>query len=195
MKYVIDRAAVTKRMKALGFLNASQFANRIGVHRNTILGYFSGKPVFASAFLKIANALGRDPLELITLADKGPVFAEHIDEIRPIIAALVRQSPGIAVVLLGSRAKGRAKAFSDWDMGVTRPASPITSEEFLSLRRVAADLAEDLVRNVDVINLDAAPDWLWADLDYEPVFLAGDREGYSFLKGMLHGIKKNRQAI
>jgi predicted nucleotidyltransferase len=194
MKYVINRSSVNERMKALGFANASQFAHQIGVHRNTILGYFRGKPVFSSAFLKIARALGRDPLELIVPADDASAFAEHLDEIRPVIAALVRRSPGIAVVLLGSRAKGRAKAFSDWDLGVTRPASPIGTEEFLSLRRVEADLAEDLVRNVDVINLDAAPDWFWADLNYEPVFLDGDREGYSFLKGMLHGIKKNSQA-
>jgi predicted nucleotidyltransferase len=195
MKYVLDRQAVTERMKALGFANASRFAHQIGVHRNTILGYFRGKPAFASAFLKIARALGRDPLELIVPAGDAPSFAEHLDEIRPVIAALIRQSPGIAVVLLGSRAKGRAKAFSDWDLGIARPASPIGAEEFLSLRRVAAALAEDLVRNVDVINLDASPDWFWEGLDYEPVFLDGDREGYSFLKGMLHGIKKNHQAV
>jgi len=194
MKYVLDRMAVTERMKALGFPNASRFAARIGVHRNTILGYFRGKSVLASAFLKIARALGRDPLELIVSAGDTPALAEHFDEIRPIIAALLRRNPGIAVVLLGSRAKGRAKAFSDWDLGVTRPAAPIRGDEFLALRRVAADLAEDLVRNVDLVNLDAAPDWFWEGLNYEPVFLDGDRESYSFLKGMLHGIKKNRQA-
>jgi predicted nucleotidyltransferase len=194
MRYVLDRRAVTERMKALGFPNASRFAARIGVHRNTILGYFRGKPIFASAFLKIARALGRDPLELIVPAGDMPALAEHFDEICPIIAALLRRNPGIAVVLLGSRAKGRAKAFSDWDLGVTRPAAPIKGDEFLALRRVAADLAEDLVRNVDVVNLDAAPDWFWEGLDYEPVFLDGDRESFSFLKGMLHGIKKNHKA-
>jgi len=194
MKYIIDRSAVAKQIKTRGFANASRFAGRIGVHRNTILGYFKGKSVFASAFLKIARALDRDPLELIVAVADSATVIEYIDEIRPVIAALIRQSPGIAVVLLGSRAKRQAKAFSDWDLGVTRPASPIGGEEYLSLRRVAADLAEDLVRNVDVINLDTAPDWFWADLNYEPVFLDGDRESYSFLKGMLHGIKKNRQA-
>ena len=194
MRYVLDRRAVTERMNALGFPSASRFAARIGVHRNTILGYFRGKPIFASAFLKIARALGRDPLELIVPAGDMPALAEHFDEIRPIIAALLRRNPGIAVVLLGSRAKGRAKAFSDWDLGLTRPAAPIRGDEFLALRRVAADLAEDLVRNVDVVNLDAAPDWFWEGLNYEPVFLDGDRESFSFLKGMLHGIKKNHKA-
>jgi predicted nucleotidyltransferase len=194
MRYVLDRRAVTERMKALGYPNVSRFAARIGVHRNTILGYFRGKPVFASAFMKIARALSRDSLELIVPAGDMPALGEHFDEIRPIIAALFRRNPGIAVVLLGSRAKGRAKAFSDWDLGVTRPGAPIKGEEFLALRRVAADLAEDLVRNVDVVNLDAAPDWFWEGLDYEPVFLDGDRESYSFLKGMLHGIKKNHKA-
>jgi len=194
MKYVIDRPAVTARIKALGFASASRFASRIGIHRNTILGYFRGKSVFTAAFLKMARALERDPLELILPAGDASKPALHLDDIRPVIAALIRRSPGIAVVLLGSRAKGRAKAFSDWDLGVTRPPSPIGAEEFLSLRRLAGDLAENLVRHVDVINLDAAPDWFWEGLDYDPLFLDGDREGYSFLKGMLHGIKKNRQA-
>lgn len=193
MPYILDRKAVAERMKALGYPNASQFAARIGVHRNTLLGYYLGKPVFVSAFLKIARALGRDPLELIVPAGDTPAFVGPINEIRPIIAALLRRTPGIAVVLLGSRAKGRAKAFSDWDLGVTRLSAPITGDEFLALRRVTADLAEDLVRNVDVINLDAAPDWFWEGLDCEPVLLDGDRESYSFLKGILHGIKKNRQ--
>jgi predicted nucleotidyltransferase len=194
MKYVLDRQAVSERMKERGFANVSRFAGQIGVHRNTLLGYFRGKPVFASAFLKIAQALGCNPLELIVPANDHPVDLGPLDEIRLIIAALLKQSPHIAIVLLGSRAKGRAKQYADWDLGITRPAAPIGSREFLSLRGIAADLAEDLIRHVDVINLDAAPGWFWEGINYEPVFLDGDREGYSFLKGILHGIKKNRQA-
>jgi predicted nucleotidyltransferase len=194
MKYVLDRQAVIHRLKERGYANVSRFAGRIGVHRNTMLGYFRGQPVFASAFLKIAQALGLDPLDLI-IPDKNQTAAlGPLDEIRPLIAALLRQSPGITVVLLGSRAKGRANRFSDWDLGVTRPSAPINGKEFLSLRGIAADLSEDLVRPVDVINLDAAPGWFWEGVDYEPIFLYGDKDGYSFLKGMLHGIKKNRQA-
>ena len=193
MRYILDRPAFEKQLRALGFPNVSKFADRIGVHRNTILGYFRGKPVFSSAFLKIALALGRDPLDLIVSVGDMAAIPEHFEEVRPVIAAMLRKSPGITVVLLGSRAKGRAKTFSDWDFGVIRPATPIEGEEFLSLRRIADDLTEDLVRNVDVINLDVAPDWFWEGLDYDPVFLDGDREGYLFLKGMLHGIKKNRQ--
>jgi predicted nucleotidyltransferase len=193
MKYILDRAAFDKQLRAQGFPNVSRFADRIGVHRNTILGYFRGKPVFSSAFLKVAHALGRDPIELIVPVGDMAAILEHFEEVRPVIVALLRESPGITVVLLGSRAKGRAGTFSDWDLGVTRPATPIGGEEFLSLRRIADELIEDLVRNVDVINLDVAPDWFWEGLDYEPVFLDGNREGYLFLKGMLHGIKKNRQ--
>ncbi len=193
MKYVLNRQAVSERMRERGFTNVSRFAGQIGVHRNTMLGYFRGKPVFASAFLKIAKALGCDPLDLIVPANDHPTDIGPLDEIRPIIAALLKQSPSIAVVLLGSRAKGRAKQYADWDLGITRPTAPIDGREFLSLRGTAADLAEDLVRHVDVVNLDAAPGWFWEGIDYEPVFLDGDREGYTFLKGILQGININRQ--
>ena len=140
-----------------------------------------------------ARALGLDPLDLI-VPEKDRAALGPIEEIRPVISALLRGGAGITIVLLGSRAKGRAGRFSDWDLGVTRPSAPINGKEFLSLRGIAADLSENLVRHVDVINLDAAPGWFWEGVDYEPIFLNGDKDGYSFLKGMLHGIKKNRQA-
>jgi predicted nucleotidyltransferase len=195
MKYVLDRRAVSERMKALGYRNVSDFAAQTGIHRNTILGYYRGKSVFAAAFTKIARALGGDPLDLIVSTPAAHVSSPHVDEIRPIVSALLRRSPGIAVVLLGSRARGRPKSkFSDWDIGVIRPSEPLSADEFLALRGAAADLAENLVRGVDLINLDAAPAWFWEGVDYEPVFLDGNREAYAFLKGLLRGIKKNGQA-
>jgi predicted nucleotidyltransferase len=194
MNYILDRRAASGRMKALGYRNAADFSARTGIHRNTVLGYFRGKSVFAAAFMKLARALGRDPLDLIIPAPAAPASSPDVDEIRPIVAALLRRAPGVAVVLLGSRARGRPNTYSDWDIGVLRPSAPLSGDEFLALRRAAADLAEDLVRAVDLVNLDAAPAWFWEGVDYEPVFLDGDREAYAFLKGLLHGIKKNGQA-
>jgi predicted nucleotidyltransferase len=194
MRYVLDRKAVSARMKALGYRSAADFSARTGIHRNTVLGYVRGKSVFTAAFMKLARALGRDPLDLIIPAPAAPASSPDVDEIRPIVSALLRKAPGVAVVLLGSRAKGSPNTYSDWDIGVIRPSAPLSGDEFPALRRAAADLAEDLVRGVDLVNLDAAPAWFWEGIEYEPVFLDGDREAYAFLKGLLHGIKKNGQA-
>ena len=41
-----------------------------------------------------------------------------ISEIEPILNALTHGDPALAIGLIGSRAKGRPKEFSDWDFGV-----------------------------------------------------------------------------
>ena len=149
----LDRRAVSQRMKALGYRNISDFSARTGIHRNTVLEYFRGKSVFAAAFMKLARALGRDPIDLIVPAPSSPATSPAVEEIRPIVARLLRLAPGVAVVLLGSRARGKPAEYSDWDIGIFRPSAPLSSDEFLALRRAAADLAEDLVRGVDLVNL------------------------------------------
>ena len=48
--------------------------------------------------------------------------------------------------------------------------------------------------SVDLVNLDQAPHWFLAGIDYEPIFLGGDREAFIHFKGVLHGIQKGEAA-
>jgi len=195
VKYILDKRVFFGRIRELGTQNASRFAREAGLHRNSLGSYLDGKSVFSSVFQRISRALDLDPLAMIVPASETTAAVKGIDEIRPIVAALLRRSPGTAIILLGSRAKSRARPYSDWDLGLTRHPVPIGGEEYLSLRRIAGELADDLVRDVDIVNLDEAPDWFWQGLDYRPVFLDGDRESYAYLAGVLHGLQKIRQAV
>jgi predicted nucleotidyltransferase len=195
VKYVLDKRVFFGRIRELGAENISRFARETGLHRNSLGAYLTGKSVFSSAFQRMARALDLDPLSMIVPASETTAAVKGLDEIRPIVAALLRRSPGAAIVLLGSRAKGRARPYSDWDLGITRSPVPVGGEEYLGLRRVARDLGDDLVRNVDVINLDEAPGWFLQGLLDPPVFLDGDRESFSFLMGVLHGIQKSGPTV
>jgi len=148
----------------------------------------SGKDIFSKKFYEIANALNEDPIDLI-VSERSDIA--DVDEIRLIINA-ISDYKDIALVLLGSRAKGKAKKYSDWDIGVTRGSDALTGREFLKIKRLVGDLAEDLPRKVDLINLDSAPEWFLDSLDYEPLFLGGDEKTYYYFKGVIDGVKQTK---
>ena len=166
------------------------FARQAGLHRNTVNLYLKGKDVFADAFARMAARLGCDPLELAIPVSDSDIPVKGIDEIRPIVAALVKHDKRIAVILIGSRARKRHHPHADWDIGVTGCDRPLDHAEHLEIKGIVDDLAEDLPHSVDVINLDAAPRWFLEGIDYDPVFLDGDRGGFLHFKGVLDGIKR-----
>lgn len=190
MRYVLNNKLFLQRLRSGGFKGVQDFARRAGLHRNTINLYLKGRDVFADAFTRIAAALRCDPASLVIPASDSDIPVEGIDEIRPIIAALVKQGTGVAVVLIGSRARERHHPHADWDIGVTRCDRPIDGTEHLEMKRIADDLADDLPHSVDIVNLDAAPSWFLDGIDCDPIFLDGDRGSFLHFKGVLDGIKR-----
>ena len=96
----------------------------------------------------------------------------------------------MAVVLIGSRAKGSAKKFSDWDFGIVGFPEPVSSTDFLKYKNVVEDMSENIVRLVDLVNLDQAPVWFLEGIAGKVVFLDGNQEAFTYLKGVLNGITK-----
>lgn len=194
MRYIVDKKKFEMRLREMGYRSALDFARRSGIHRNTLLLYLKGKDVFSSSFSKICNALKIDPSETMVPVSDKRIKLDAIDEIRAIIALIIKHDPNIAVLLLGSRAKGKKREHADWDIGITRGRKPIDGNEYLKLRMIVNDAAEDIPHKVDVINLDRAPAWFFEGIDYEPIFLDGDRESFSYFKGVIDGIKKIKAA-
>jgi predicted nucleotidyltransferase len=167
------------------------FAQRSGLHRNTVNLYLKGKEVFADAFVRIAAALGCDPLDLAMPVSDADVPVKDMDEIRPIVAALARQDKQIAALLIGSRAKGKHHQHADWDIGITRCTEPISSDACSTMKQAIDDIADDLPHGVHLVNLDESPRWFLEGIDYAPIFLDGDRESFIHFMGVLNGIKRS----
>lgn len=185
-KYVLNRKKFDKILEEMGYKSYLDFCEKTDIHRNTLNYYLSGRDIFSKKFYEIAEILKVDPIDLI-VSPKPDI--ENIDELGTILKELTTIS-GLAVLLLGSRAKGVNKGYSDWDLGITRGGKCITGREFLRARGRVSDLADNLPRKVDLINLDAAPEWFLLSIDYEIVFLAGSFESFQYFKGVLHGIKQ-----
>lgn len=192
MRYILNNTIFKKRLSELNYASVADFAKKTSIHRNTVFNYLTGKGAFSSSFEEIARKLNIDPMELILSVSETKAAVSNIDEIKPIIAKIVRSNKGIAALLLGSRAKKRAKLYSDWDIGITGGIDPIRSEDYLRIKNMVEEASENIPRMIDVVNLDCAPLWFLEGLDYEPIFLDGNKESYLYFKGVLNGIEKGR---
>lgn len=184
--YILDRDFFEKLLEEHGYKNHLDFCQKNGIHRNTLNYYLSGQDVFSKKIYEIAKALNVNAKDLIVPAE---IEIKDVEEIKGIVNEL-SSVPGLAIMLLGSRAKGSAKKYSDWDLGITRGDKPLTAREYLRLRGIVGELAENLPRKVDVVNLDSAPLWFLESIDYDPLFLGGNKNSYNFFKGVLNGIRK-----
>ena len=195
MEYHIDRERFHELIKQKGFAGPSAFSRAAGIHRNTILGYLNGtKSVFADALIRITDYLGVDPLNLIVSKSIEPAAENELKELKKIIAKIQNSNPDCCFMLLGSRASGKAKKFSDWDIGITGGSKPIQSSPYLKMKEELEAATDDFVRGVDLINLDQAPIWFYQGIDYQPAYLMGNLDIYNYFRGVLDGIKKSGQA-
>lgn len=186
VQYKFNRARFEEFLDEQGYKNHLDFCRKGGVHKNTLNYYLSGRDVFSKKLYEIAAILNADPRELIE-----PIQSkiQNIEEIESIVRELASQR-GVAVILLGSRADGSAKKYSDWDLGVTRAEIPINDREFLRMKGRVGELADNLPRKVDLVNLDAAPYWFLHLINYSVIFLGGDSNSFHHFRGVLDGIKK-----
>lgn len=194
MEYTLDPKKVKKRLLSLGYKNLSDFAAKNAIHRNTLNDLLNGKSVFSNAFEKVAEKLKIDPMELLVPQSRFSHSIPHIDEIKPVVAALVKKNKKMTVVLIGSRSRQRGKTFSDWDLGLFSLVSPISATDYLHCKRLAEELSEDLVRKIDVVNLNQAPLWFLENLKEGCLFLDGDHDSFVYLKGVINGIQREKQA-
>jgi predicted nucleotidyltransferase len=192
VRYHIDSTKLKQVIAQRGYAHVTEFAKRHGFNRTTINNYLKGRGgPFSEAYYIMCDLLEIDPLSILSPLPATPV---DTTEIIPIVRKLCSFDKHIAVGLLGSRARGTARRYSDWDVCVTRGANVLTGMEFLRLKRSVDDEVDVLPREVDIVNLDAAPEWFLEGIDYEPVFLAGNSNAWSYFMGVLHGTKKRRQA-
>ena len=184
----LDLQKLKDLMKEQGLVSISTLAVRSGVHRNTIRAYLQGnKSPYSSTFLAMANCLGVSPAALISnsTCEDAPV-KKLLSLLEPAISA----NSDLAFILIGSRAQGKAREFSDIDLGITAGSEALDYKRFLSIKSRINDLVEDFSWLVDVVDLDAAPLWFLQGIDYQIHFLAGSISSFSFFKGVLDGVQK-----
>lgn len=191
MQYRLNMAVLERQLKAKGFSSLSALASKRAIHRNTLKAYITGeKSPIVSAVTRLAEALAVEPLELITTDSRQTRLLLAIEQQARVF---LLASPSRALVMFGSRARGLAREFSDLDLGVTGGEDPISTPEFLQLKRSLDDVIEEAPLCVDVLNLDVAPQDFLLEVSQDLRYVAGDESKFHFLKGVIHGLTKTYQ--
>lgn len=181
--HIIDKRLFNEGLKKRGYKTIGEFAQSLGVHRNTIHYYLSGHGVFPEALERIISVLGLNFQDAIV---KKEELASPIEVITPVIDRLQADFSNVAFILFGSRAKGVSKKYSDWDIGVYRSGG-LPHEVYREIVQKKNDLAEDLPFFIDIVNFNNA----------DASFLREAAKGWSFLTGSLQSFSelKKRGAL
>ena len=178
--YVLNNSLFRKALAAKGFSSARQVAAKLKIHRNTVGAYINGKAVLPDAFEQMINLLNLHPGE--ALVDiRSDTYDNVISKIMPLVDNLCKARPGMTVFLFGSRAKGSAAKYSDFDLGLYS-SSGIAHKEFLELVKIKDDYEENLPFFVDLVNFTSAKTTFLQSILNDLVLLAGTRTDFFKLK-------------
>lgn len=176
---VLNERALKEGIEQRGFPSVKAFAGHLGLHRNTVHNYLSGKPVISDALNKIAEFLDLGPAELFLR--KVEEHADQLEALAPLIDQLAQAAANTCLVLFGSRARKSARRSSDFDIGVFS-SEGIPHESFRKLRILKSDLEEKSPVSIDLINLNSATSEFIREISGDWQFLAGRRTEWCNLK-------------
>lgn len=182
----IDKGLLKKSIHASADSSLSQFAERIGLHRNTIYHYLSGGSPYQKGFLKLCESLSFEPDDLIVKESKGSVEVLN-QKIAELVDHLHQNFPELSFVLFGSRSKKRAKPFSDWDIGFFSQ-NKITHQTHLDLLKSTDDFLESSLEEVDLVNLNEANFYFLKNISDTLVFLTGKRKDWLHFQNKLRNL-------
>lgn len=171
--YILDPQVFTAALKAKGFHSLSKLAHTVGLHRNTISNYLNGAPVLPDALARIFAALDLAPAE--ALKPSIPQRGEPALRIAKLVDLLSAAAPKCVFVLFGSRARGKEKQFSDYDLGVFREDG-VDFPLYSRLLDLTAEWNDTELTSVQLVNLASAEKSFLEAIATDILFLSGSRQ-------------------
>jgi predicted nucleotidyltransferase len=168
--HILNSRRFHKALKEKGYRTIGQFARSLDIHRNSIHYYLSGHGVLQKNFEKIIKALGLKVHEIIIDEEKAEV--PGLEQIASLIDMLHMEFPDVTFVLFGSRSRGTAHKYADWDVGVFSDTG-LTHESYRRIVQYKNVLVEDLPFFVDLINLNRADKYFLREVSKDWKFLTG----------------------
>ncbi|MCB0318131.1 MAG: nucleotidyltransferase domain-containing protein [Bdellovibrionales bacterium] len=178
--YILNEAEFIIALKNKGFSSIQALADSLGMHRNTVHYYLSGKnSAIPDKLTELIDALDLDLKSALVKkesfkADIHPSIIRIIDEIH-------KAFPKVSVVFFGSRAKNTSKKYSDYDLGVYSDEG-IKHRCYNQILNIKDDLEQDSPYFVDVVNLNSADLSFLKEISTSWKFMAGRQKDWISLK-------------
>ena len=172
---VLDATRLQREIHAHGFSSVQDFADSVGLHRNTVGNYLSGKTALPGALARILDALDLAPAEVLSLSQRR----RHVPglAINDLIETLHTVVPDTALVLFGSRARVTAKRYSDYDIGVYSSGA-LSFPVYSRLLDLVSTWNEQSFVMSQLVDLSRAEESFLNDIAEDLQFLAGSRAAW-----------------
>ena len=176
---VLDSKRVQLEIRRRG-MSVTGLAEALGVHRNTIGNYLSGKAGLPQGLSRILDALDLSPAEVLSWdRRRRRIPGLHVSDL---VGALQAAVPGAAFILFGSRARGDARRHSDYDLGLFSDAGLEFTLYSRLLDRVA-EWNEESLLTAQLVDLTRAEPSFLSEAAEDAVFLAGSHAAWcAFLR-------------
>ena len=184
-RFILNKESFLTTLAKRGYTSVSHFAEVLGVHRNSLSNYLNGGPIFPEVLEKALVALRVEPGSLIKRVI--PAHDEPMRVIAELSDAIARKDPHCCVVMFGSRARGRHKRFSDYDLGVYNP-SGIPFPEFSGMLSCADDFNDATMFTAQLTNISSADDLFLNEIGPDLQFVAGSQVAWTTLLDTVRGI-------
>lgn len=170
--YIIDHKRFERALKERGFGSIGEFAKALGVHRNTIHHYLSGRGVLPSSVEKAIRLLNLRPQDILIDSEESDRL-KILEVIAAVVDRLHMEFPGVSFVLFGSRARDANQKYSDWDLGAYSSGG-LPHETYRKIVKLKNELSEDLPYFIDVVNLNRADGDFLMNVSKDWQFLTGN---------------------
>ena len=185
---IIDPEKFKEVLKKRGFKSISHLSKSCGVHRNTITEYLALRnSPFQTTFLKIAEALRTNPLDLFsnnTHYENARILS-HIGE--P-LEEYLSQNTSLCVVLLGSVEDESSNKFH-LKLGFTSGDTRLGNAEFSIYKLKLEEFVRRRKVSVECFNLDSASSTFLISVPEDARPLIGNFESYRYTTGFIRGLK------
>ncbi len=166
----LDATRLQQAMHEHGFSSATDFAHALGLHRNTVSKYLAGKASLPSALARMLATLELSPAEILNLRLRrrlvpGLGVSSLVDQLHTIV-------PEAVFALFGSRARGTAKPYSDYDIAVFSP-DVLDFARFSRLLDRVSEWNQESLLTAQLVDLSRAEASFLRGLAEDLVFLAG----------------------
>jgi predicted nucleotidyltransferase len=186
-RFILNREGFLTALSQGGYSSVSELAGALGVHRNSLSNYLNGGQIFPEVLEKALLALRLDPAKVIKLG--APTVDESTRVIAELSDRIAQKDVRCCVVLFGSRARGRHKRFSDFDLGVYVKGG-IPFAEFSSMLSYVDEFNEATMHTAQLTNISEADDSFLTEIGPDLQFLAGSHVAWTSLvdtvRGLLH---------
>ena len=181
--YKLNMGTLKTAAKRAGFGGVKPLLEHLGLHRNALDRFARGAGVLPNSIETVIAALNL-PIQDAVMQKVEPVGIA--DEIMPLVEEIHKKHPTISIFLFGSRAKGRARRYSDYDLGVYSKDG-VSLAEFLQILEEKEAYEEISPQRVDCVNLtNVTPEFL-REIALDLRLLAGyDRDRVSLKRKASH---------